>query len=113
MYCNGWEVAVDKNVVQLRTADSTPNEDDDLVEGKGVEQVIELSVLLGFAELDIVLVEPMKGQLGLVVHEQLGRILHEFSADRADLLRESSAEHHDLLLGWCSSEYLLHVAAHI
>lgn len=86
VYCNGWEVAVDQNVVQLRAADSTPNKDNDLVERKGVKQVIELPILLGFAELDVVLVETMKGQLGLVVHEQLGGVLHEFSANRANLL---------------------------
>jgi hypothetical protein len=39
--------------------------------------------------------------------------LHELLANRANFLGQGGAEHHDLLLGWRSTEDLLDVAAHI
>lgn len=113
MHRNTWEIAVDKDVVQLGAADGAPHEDDDLVERESIEEVVELSILLRFAKLDIVLIQPMQCQFGLVVNEQFRRILHELSADGSYLLRKSSAEHHDLLLRWRGAEYFLHVTAHI
>ena len=38
--CNAGEVAVDKNIVELGTPNCAPYEDDDLVEGERVEEII-------------------------------------------------------------------------
>ena len=40
-------------------------------------------------------------------------VLHELLADRSDVLRESSAEHHNLLLVGSSAENFLNIASHI
>lgn len=111
--CNTWEVAVHKDIVQLGTSNCAPYEDDDLVEGECVEKIVQLSVFLRLAKLDVILIQTVKGQLGFVVNEQLGWVLHELSADGANLLGESGAEHHDLLLRWCGTEDLLYVASHV
>ncbi len=113
MNCNTWEVAVDKDIVQLGTSNCAPYEDDDLVKGECVEKIVQLSVFLRLAKLDVILVQTVKGQLGFIVNEQLGWVLHELSADGANLLGESGAEHHDLLLRWRGTEDLLYVASHV
>ena len=113
MYCDTWKVAIDEDIVQLGTPDCAPYEDDDLVEGECVEEIVQLSILFRFAKLDVILIQTVKSQLGLIINEQFRWILHELSADRADLLGKSGAEHHDLLLRWCGSEDFLYVAAHV
>lgn len=40
-------------------------------------------------------------------------ILHEFAADRPDVLAQCGAEHHDLLLMRRDPEDLLHVTPHV
>ena len=42
-----------------------------LVELKGVEEVEEFSVLLVFLDFDVVLLETVEGEFGLVVNEDL------------------------------------------
>lgn len=113
MHCNGWEVALAQKLIQFSGSESTLDEDDDLVELKLVEELIKLSVLLLFVELDIILLETVKSKLGLIVNVDLERVLHEFLADWSNFLRKGGAEHHDLLLGGSSSEDFLYVTAHI
>jgi hypothetical protein len=110
---NAGEVALAEKSVKLRAASSTLDEDDDLVELELIEQVVELAVLLALAEANIVLLQSVQRQLGVVVDVQLKRVLHELLADRARCLRERGAEHHDLLLGRRGPEDLLDVAAHV
>lgn len=111
--CNAGEVAIDENIVELGTPNCAPYEDDDLVEGECVEEIIQLSVFLRLAKFDVVLVQTVKSQLGFIINEQLRWVLHEFSADRANLLGKSGAEHHDLLLGWCGPEDFLDIPSHV
>lgn len=113
MDCNTWEIAFSKKFVQLGGSKSALDEDDDLVKLQRVKKVVQLSVLLAFAELDVVLLQTVESKLSIIVHVNLKRVLHEFLADRSDLLRERGAEHHDLLLGWGGTEDILHISTHI
>jgi len=110
---NRREVALSKELVELRATRSALDKDDDLVELKGVKQVVQLAILLAFAKTDVVLLETMKSQLGLVINVDLKRATHELLADWASGGRESGAEHHNLLLSGSSTEDLLHITAHV
>ena len=113
MNCNAGEIAFAEQLVELSRTKCALDKDDNLVELKTVKQVVKFAILLTLAELDGILLETVQGKLGLVVHKDFERISHEFSADRSNFLRKRGAEHHNLLLGWCSSEDFLDVAAHV
>jgi hypothetical protein len=68
------EVALDQQLVELYGSGHGPDEDDDLVEDEGVQQVVQLAVLLVLGQLDEVLLEAVEGQLGLVVDNDLKRL---------------------------------------
>jgi hypothetical protein len=110
---NGGEVAFTEQLVELSGTEGGFDEDDDLVELKTVEEVVEFAVLLGFLELDAVLLQTVESELGLIVDVDFERVSHEFLANRSNLLRESGTEHHHLLLGRGGSEDLLNVATHV
>jgi hypothetical protein len=110
---NRGEIAFTEQLVELSGTEGGFDEDNDLIELKTVEEVIEFSVLLGFIELDAVLLQTVESELGLIVDVDFERIPHEFLADRPNLLRECGTEHHDLLLSRGSSEDFLDVAAHV
>lgn len=107
------EVAFAEKLVEFVGTEGALNEDDDLVELQAVEKLVELSVLLRLVQLDIVLLKTVEGQLGVIVHVDLKRVSHELLANRSDLLRQGSAEHHDLLVSWGGAENLLDVGSHI
>jgi hypothetical protein len=107
------EVALAQKLVELGGTERALDEDDDLVELQLVEQIVELAVLLSLAKLDVVLLETVKGELGLVVNVDLQRVTHELLADGTGLLGQGGREHHNLLLCWGSTEDLLDVAAHV
>jgi hypothetical protein len=113
VHSNRWEIAFAEKFVKLSSTQSALDEDDDLVEFEAVEEVIEFAILLRLVKLDAVLLETVQSELGLIINVHLERISHEFLANRSDCLRQSGAEHHDLLLGWGLSEDFLNVAAHI
>ena len=113
MDSNAGKVALAKKSIKLGGTSGVAHKDDDLVEFESVEQLIQLAILLSLAQLDVVLLQTVEGELGLVVDVDLERVLHELLADWPDLLREGGTEHHDLLLGWCGTEDLLHIAAHV
>ena len=71
------EVALNQEVVQLAGAGDRADEDDDLVELEGVEEVAELPVLSVLGELDKVLLESVKGQLLLIVDQNLEGLSNE------------------------------------
>merc|ERR1719237_716083 len=110
---DGREVLLDQQLRKGHAPLHAFHEDNHLVELEGVEELEELPVLLRVLELDVVLLQPVQRQLGLVVHVHLHRILHELLADGADVLAEGGAEHHDLLLVRRRTEDLLHVAPHV
>lgn len=113
MNSDAGEVALAEQLVQLVGTLSALNEDDDLVELKVVKEVVQLAVLLLLAELDVVLLQTVEGELGVVVDVDLKRVTHELLADGADLLGQGGAEHHNLLVGGGSTEDLLDVTAHV
>ena len=84
-----------------------------LVELQDIKKLEELAVLLVVLQLDVVLLEAVEGELGLVVDVHLHRILHELLAHGSDVLGQGGREHHDLLLLWCLDEDLLYVLAHV
>lgn len=110
---DGREVAFTKQLVELSCTNSTLDEDDDLVELKLVEKLVELTVLLAFLKLEVVLLQTVKRQLGVLVDVVLGRVLHEFLADGLHFVGKSGREHHDLLLLGRRSENILDVASHV
>lgn len=107
------EVAFAEKLVKLVAARSAPNENDNLIELEAIKQVIQLAVLLAFAELDEVLLKTMQRELVVFIDNQLRCVAHELPADGLDSLAECSAEHHDLLLGRSCAEDFLDIAAHV
>lgn len=110
---NTGKVALSQKLVQLVGTLSALHEDDDLVELQVVQQIIELAVLLLLVQFNVVLLQTVEGELGVIVNVDLERVAHEFLADGSNLLGEGGAEHHDLLVGGSSTENLLNVAAHV
>jgi hypothetical protein len=113
VYSNTGKVALSQQLVELSGALSGFDEDDDLVELKRIEKVVELSVLFRLFELDGVLLQTVEGELGLIVDVDLEGVAHELLADRSDFLRQSGAEHHHLLAGRSGAEDLLDIATHV
>lgn len=68
------EVALVEDLVELRRPLDRVHEDDDLVELERVQQVHQLSVLLLLLELDVVLLQPVEGELGAIVDVDLERL---------------------------------------
>ena len=113
MNCNAGEVALAQQLVQLVGTYGALDEDDHLVELEAVQQLVKLPVLLRLAELDVVLLQSVQGELRVIVDVHLQRVPHELLANRSDLLRERRAEHHHLLVGRGRPEDLLDVTAHV
>jgi hypothetical protein len=110
---DGWKVLVLEELVQSDASLNRFDKDDDLVEFEGVQEVEQLSVLFLFLEVDKVLSETVKGELGVVVNVDLHWVVHEFLADWSDFFGEGSGEHHDLFLVWGRPENILHISSHI
>ena len=107
------EIALAQQLVQLVGTKSALHKDDDLVELEVVQELVQLTVLLLLAELDIVLLQTVESELGIIVNVYLERVPHELLADGTDLLGKGGAEHHDLLVGRSRTENFLDVAAHV
>ena len=107
------EVAFSEQLVEFVRAESALDKDNNLVELQAIEKFVELAVLLRFAQLDVVLLQTVQRQLGVIIHVNLKGISHEFLANRADLLREGGAEHHHLLIGGGGTEDLLDIGSHV
>lgn len=110
---NGWEVTSTQQLVQLNSSLGRSDEDDDLVELQGVQQVSQLLVLLGLLQFEVVLLQTVQGQLGLIVDVNLQWGLHELLTNRTDLLGQSGREHHHLLLVRGVSEDVLDISSHV
>lgn len=100
----------------------------DLVELEVVEQVVELPVLLLLLQLEVILLQTVQSELGLVIDVDFKRlnlsnpapelqppthVLHELLAGRADVLGEGGGKHHDLLVVRGRAEDLLDIATHV
>lgn len=110
---DGGEVALAKQLVQLSGAESALDEDNDLVELKLIQQLVQLPVLLLLLKGNVVLLKTVEGQFGILIDIVLGRVLHKLAADRLDLIGQGSRKHHHLLLLRSRTEDLLYVAAHV
>ena len=113
MHGDAGKVAFAQQLVEFGGTQRALDEYDDLVEFQGIEELIQLPVLLRLTELDVELLQAVQGQLRFIVDVDFERVLHELLADRSDLLSESGAEHHDLLLSRSGSEDVLDVPAHV
>lgn len=89
------------------------HEDDELVEVDLGEQLQKNRDLLLFLDLQVVLVETVKHQLGAVLNEDFQLILEELSAGLLGFVRHGTTEHHDLLLAGQLVEDLLDVTSHL
>lgn len=107
------EVALLQQLVELLSAGNRLDKDADLVELEGIQEVVELAVLLGLGDSNVVLLETVEGELSLVIDVNLERVLHELLAGDAGVLAQGSREHHNLLVVGGGPEDLLDVAAHI
>jgi hypothetical protein len=110
---NTGEVALAQKLIQLVGTLGALDKDNDLVELKVVQELVQLAVLLLLAKLDVVLLQAVKSELGVVINVDLQRVAHELLADGADLLGEGGAEHHNLLVGGGGSENFLDIATHV
>jgi hypothetical protein len=113
MHCDRREVALAEQLVELCASSSALDEDNDLVKFKLIEQFIESTILLGFGKTNVVLLQTVKGQFGVIIDVELKWILHELLANWSSGLRQGGAEHHDLLLGGSCAEDFLDIATHI
>mmetsp|Transcript_105623 Transcript_105623/g.278915 ORF Transcript_105623/g.278915 Transcript_105623/m.278915 type:complete len:452 (-) Transcript_105623:37-1392(-) len=107
------EIALHEKLVERYGALHRLHEDHDLVELQGVEEVVQLPVLLLLGELHVVLQQPVQRELGLLVHADLVGVLHELLAQRPRLGCHGGAEHHNLFLLRGLDEDLLDVLAHV
>lgn len=110
---NTGEVALPEKLVQLVGSLRTLDEDDNLVELKIVQKFVQLPVLLRLAQLNIVLLEAVQRQLGVIVDVNLERVPHKDLANGPDLLGERGAKHHDLFIRRGCSENFLDIASHV
>merc|ERR1712203_775251 len=110
---DGGEVLLNQQLSQGHAALHRLDEDDHLVELQHIKKLKQLPVLLRVLQLDVVLPQPVQGELCLVVDVHLHRVLHELLADWSDVLGEGGAEHHHLLLVGSRTENLLHVTPHV
>jgi hypothetical protein len=113
VHSNGWKVTLSEKSIKLGGAKRALDEDDNLVELQLVKKLVQFAVLFLLIQLDIILLETVKSELGLVINVDFKRILHELLANWSNFLGECGAEEHDLLLGWSSTEDILDVAAHV
>ncbi len=107
------EVILLKNLIKLDCEEDALDEDDNLVEHKGVQQISQLSDFLVFFKFHVVLLESVKSQFTLVINENFERILHELSAYSFDLIWHGGRKHHDLLAVWGILENFLNITSHV
>lgn len=113
MHRNTREVTLDQKLVKLVSTERALDEDDDLVKLEAVQEFVQLAVLLRLTELNVILLETVESEFGVVIHVDLERVPHELLANRPNLLRERSAEHHNLLVSRSRTENFLDVTAHV
>lgn len=80
---NRREVALDKEFVQLNRPLHRFDKDDDLVELERVQQVVELSVLLCLGQVDVVLLQAVQGELGLIVDVDFNGLLEGWTSTKS------------------------------
>ncbi len=113
MHSDAWEAALSEQAVELGGTHSALYEYDGLIVLQLIEQVVETTILLTLAKLNVVLLETVKCELLLIINVDLEGILHKLLADWASSWGKRCREHHNLLLSWCGAEDLLNIAAHV
>lgn len=83
---NRGEVVLTQKMVKHLSSVNALNEDNNLVEMQRVKQVNKLLDLFLFLDLDEVLLETVKGELALVVNEDLEGVDHELATDVLNFL---------------------------
>ena len=68
------EIALAKELVQLSGAVDRLDEDTDLIELQGVEQIVQFAVLCCLLQLDVVLLQTVQGKLSLVINVDFQRL---------------------------------------
>ena len=89
------------------------HEHDALVEPHVVDDLLQLAVLVLLLEGNLVLLEPVQGQLVVGDHDLLEAFLQVLDADFLLLLGHGGAEHHHLLVLRRLQEHGLHLLAHL
>mmetsp|Transcript_42036 Transcript_42036/g.82969 ORF Transcript_42036/g.82969 Transcript_42036/m.82969 type:complete len:407 (-) Transcript_42036:495-1715(-) len=109
----GRESAVVQELVEgLRTGRAL-HEDDDLIELKLVEDVVQFLVFRFLLQLHVVLEKPVEGQLRVGVYRNLHRLSHESLAVCFVLGAHCGREHHRLDLLRCHEVDRLNVSPHV
>jgi len=91
-----WEVAFRQETIQLLGTSDLGNENDDLVEFQGIQQIVQFAVLFGLGQFAIVELQSVEGQLGFVVNVDFHGVLAKLFANGSDFLGQSRTEKHDL-----------------
>mmetsp|Transcript_22654 Transcript_22654/g.34554 ORF Transcript_22654/g.34554 Transcript_22654/m.34554 type:complete len:223 (-) Transcript_22654:407-1075(-) len=113
MNADRWEVTLGQQSVQLICTGNLGYKDDNLVKLKGIQQIVQFAVLLGLGEFDVIQVQSVKSQFGVIIDVNFHGVLAELLAHRANLLAQGSTEHHYLLLMRSLTEDLLDIPTHI
>lgn len=112
MDADGIEELLPQKFSKFLSAIDPIDEDDHLVEGKGVQQVGELLKLLILIDIDVELGQPVQDKFTLI-NEDIDLVVQEFLAVLLHLLRHSGTEHHHLLVVRSLHEDILHISTHL
>ena len=74
-----------EHLVELDGVVDLAHKDDNLVELQLIDKIHQLADLVTFVKTDVVLAETMKGELALVLDEDLGGVAHKLAASDLDL----------------------------
>ena len=110
---DGREAALSQQLVESNCPLHRLHEGHNLVEFWSIHKIAELSVLVFFSQLRIILEKTVQRKFGLFVHSDLMRVRNELLAKTSGLRGHRCAEHHHLLLFWRLDEDLSHVFPHI
>jgi hypothetical protein len=102
-----------EDLSQLDGVRHSLDEDDNLVEVEGVDEVSQLSVLLVLIKLNVILLETMESEFALVLDKDLSRVTHELLASGLDVAGKGGSEHHDLLVVRSLLEDVLDITSHV
>lgn len=90
MNANGWEIAINKEIVENCGTSDCAHKNDYLVEQKSIKEIVELSILFSLIKLNIVLDKTVKTELSFVINKDFEWVLHELLADWSNSLIKGS-----------------------
>jgi len=109
---HGGEILLNQKTIQLLASPRAVHKYDNLIEFQGIQEIIQLAVLLIFGELDVVLLQTVESQF-TVIDVDFNGISGKLLAHRPNFLAQGSREHHYLLFVGCRAEDGLNITTHV